>query len=69
MLPNVGLPELCLIAFLAMLFFGKDKLPDLAKGLGGSIKEFRNAINMGENKAEAKVKPKAETLEVAETRK
>jgi Sec-independent protein translocase protein TatA len=52
-----------------MLFFGKDKLPDLAKGLGGSIKEFRNAINMGENKAEAKVQPKAETLEVAETSK
>lgn len=69
MLPNIGLPELALIAFLAMLFFGKDKLPDLAKGIGGSIKEFRNAVNMGENKVEAKVEPKVETLETAETTK
>lgn len=45
MLPGIGLPELLLISFLAILFFGKDKLPDLAKGMGSSIKEFKNALD------------------------
>lgn len=52
MIPNVGLPELALIVFLAMLFFGKDKLPELAKGVGNSIKEFRGAVNLSESKEE-----------------
>ena len=46
MLPGIGLPELILISFLAILFFGKDKLPDMAKGMGNSIKEFKNALSL-----------------------
>jgi len=50
MLPGgIGLPELLLISFLAILFFGKDKLPDLAKGMGNSIKEFKNALGTSTN--------------------
>jgi sec-independent protein translocase protein TatA len=55
MIPNVGLPELALIVFLAMLFFGKDKLPELAKGVGNSIKEFRGAVSLSEDKEDVKV--------------
>lgn len=55
-MPNIGLPELMLIAFLAMLFFGKDRLPGLAQGLGKSIKEFRSAVNIdGEEKKDAAI--------------
>lgn len=41
---NLGLPELILIAFLAVLFFGRDKLSDLAGDMGKSIKTFKKEL-------------------------
>ncbi|NJS40925.1 twin-arginine translocase TatA/TatE family subunit [Candidatus Gracilibacteria bacterium] len=43
-MPRIGLGELIVIAALAILFFGKDKLPDLAKSIGKSVTEFNKAI-------------------------
>lgn len=40
---DVGMPELILILFVALLLFGGKKLPELAKGLGQSIREFKKA--------------------------
>lgn len=45
MFPHLSLPSLLIISFLAILFFGKDNLPDLAKSAGKSIKEFKKAIS------------------------
>lgn len=39
-----GAPELLLIAFLLVLFFGKEKLPDLAKSIGKSFRELKDGI-------------------------
>ena len=36
-------PELLLILGVVLLLFGGKKLPELAKGLGQGIKEFRSA--------------------------
>ena len=36
-------PELMLILVLILIFFGAKKLPELAKGLGQGIKEFKKA--------------------------
>ena len=49
---GLGTPELVLIAFVLLLFFGKDKLPDLARGIGESVRELRDglAAGMGEDK-------------------
>ncbi len=38
-----GLPELLLIGVIALVFFGPKKLPELARGLGQSLKEFQKA--------------------------
>ncbi len=38
-----GGPELILIFLAILLLFGAKKLPELAKGLGQSMKEFRKA--------------------------
>ena len=56
---GLGTPELVLIAFLLLLFFGKDKLPGLARGIGESVRELRDglAAGMGEDK-DAKEKKK-----------
>ena len=37
------MPELIIIFVVILLLFGAKKLPELAKGLGRGIKEFKNA--------------------------
>lgn len=40
---NLAGPDLILIAFIVTLMFGAKKLPELAKGLGGAVREFTKA--------------------------
>lgn len=40
---NMGTPELMLIMFAILLLFGGKKLPELARGLGKGIREFKDA--------------------------
>lgn len=40
---NIGTGELMLIFFVALLLFGGDKLPGLAKSLGRGIRDFKDA--------------------------
>lgn len=42
-IPNFGATELIIILVIALLIFGPGKLPELGKGLGRGIKEFKNA--------------------------
>jgi sec-independent protein translocase protein TatA len=42
-MPNIGAQELIIILIIVILLFGAKKIPDLAKGLGNGIKEFRKA--------------------------
>ena len=51
---GLGGQELMLILLIILLLFGAQKLPELAKGLGKGIKEFKkaqNEIEEGFNKA------------------
>jgi sec-independent protein translocase protein TatA len=44
MLPLViGAPQIILIVVVVLLLFGGKKIPELMKGLGGGIKEFKKA--------------------------
>ena len=40
-------PKLILIAFVLLLFYGKDKLPGLARGIGESVRELRDGLSDG----------------------
>ena len=40
---NLGGGELFIIVLVVILFFGSDKLPEIAKGLGKGIREINNA--------------------------
>ncbi len=40
---GLGGPELILIAVVVLLLFGGKKLPELMRGLGKGINEFKNA--------------------------
>jgi sec-independent protein translocase protein TatA len=41
---NVGWPELILILFICLLFFGAGRLPDIAQQLGKAIQEFKKSL-------------------------
>jgi sec-independent protein translocase protein TatA len=40
---DLGAQELLLILLIALFFFGGEKLPDIAKGLGQGLHEFKRA--------------------------
>ena len=40
---NLGATEIILIVLVILVFFGAKKIPELAKGLGQGIREFKNA--------------------------
>lgn len=40
---GLGVPEVLLILAIVLIMFGAKKLPELAKGLGKGIKEFKKA--------------------------
>ena len=46
---GLGTPEIILVCFVILLLFGAKRLPDLARGLGKSIREFKKATNEAES--------------------
>jgi len=51
---KIGLPELLVVAAIALLIFGPSKLADLGKSLGEGIKGFKSAIKDGDPGEEKK---------------
>ncbi len=48
----IGPTELIIILVIVVLLFGARKLPELARGLGQSAKEFRKGLSEEEKKPE-----------------
>jgi sec-independent protein translocase protein TatA len=44
MLKSIGLPELLIILVVAVLLFGGKKIPEVAKGLGEGIRNFKDSL-------------------------
>jgi len=42
---NLGLPELLVILAIIILVFGANRLPDLGRGIGRAIRNFKEATN------------------------
>jgi len=43
-------PDIAIIVVLALVLFGGKKIPELARGLGQGIKEFKDATNSDDKK-------------------
>lgn len=61
----IGMPEMVVIAVIALIIFGPRKLPELGKSLGKSIAEFKRASNELKNTLEDEIR----TEELNEARK
>jgi sec-independent protein translocase protein TatA len=48
---RLGLPELLVILFIVILIFGASRLPELGRGIGKSIKNFKEATKEGGDKS------------------
>ena len=51
----IGGPQIILIIAVVLLLFGGRKIPELMKGLGSGIKEFKNATKEDEDKSDTKI--------------
>ncbi|WP_026712839.1 Sec-independent protein translocase subunit TatA/TatB [Flavobacterium daejeonense] len=51
---RLGLPEILVIIAVVLLLFGGKKIPELMKGLGSGIKEFKNAAKDDQQPADKK---------------
>ena len=60
-----GTQELIIILLIVVLLFGAKKIPELAKGMGKGIKEFKSAMNEEEKKEDAPKEIADNTAEAA----
>ena len=49
MLPHLGIPELLVILFIIILIFGANRLPDIGRGIGKGLRNFKDATREGPN--------------------
>jgi len=57
MFGSLGVPELLLILLIVIIIFGANKLPQLGRGLGEGMRNFRESIKTGEEPPKDKPAP------------
>ncbi len=61
---GIGLPEFAVIAFIAVLVFGPDRLPDLAKQAGQLIRKAKSFANSARDELREELGPEYADLEL-----
>jgi sec-independent protein translocase protein TatA len=49
MIGRVGIPELIIILAIVILIFGANRLPEIGRGIGKGIRNFKEATREGQN--------------------
>lgn len=65
-MPSV--PELLIILAIVVLLFGAKKIPDLAKGLGSGIKNFKKAVKDDEEEIKEQSAQNSQTNKEVESK-
>ncbi|MBC9733380.1 sec-independent translocase [Nocardioides marmotae] len=63
---GVGLPEFAVIAFVAVLVFGPDRLPDLAKQAGQFLRKAKQFANSARDELRNELGPEYADLELSD---
>jgi sec-independent protein translocase protein TatA len=45
---GIGIQELLVVLLIVLVLFGGKKLPELMKGMGDALREFKKAVNLDE---------------------
>ncbi|MFC6287533.1 sec-independent translocase [Nocardioides sp. GCM10027113] len=61
---GVGLPELAVIALVAVVVFGPDKLPEFARQAGRFLRQVRNFANSARDELRTELGPEYADLEL-----
>jgi len=64
-----SMPELLIVLAIVVLLFGAKKIPDLAKGMGRGIKDFKKAIKEDDEEPKEIAKKDETTTEKVEDKK
>jgi sec-independent protein translocase protein TatA len=57
---GLGLPELGIVAVVAILIFGPKKIPELGNALGKTLRSFKEGVGQAEDESAQKEKDKEE---------
>ena len=60
MFSSIGPMEIAIVALVALLVLGPKRLPEAARGVGKSMREFKGALGGGDS-AEKPAKPESKT--------
>jgi sec-independent protein translocase protein TatA len=53
MFGRLGIPELIIILAIIILIFGANRLPEIGRGIGKGIKNFKDSTREGQNDGKA----------------
>lgn len=68
-LGKIGAPELVVIAIIFLVLFGGKKIPELMRGVGRGVKEFKDAVNKDYTEEKSTEVPKEEVKAEPEAKK
>jgi TatA/E family protein of Tat protein translocase len=55
MFGSIGIPEMIVVFILVLLLFGPEKLPEIAKMIGKTVREFRSAMEQAKSAIEKEI--------------
>ena len=63
---GIGLPELAVIAFVAVIVFGPERLPEFARQAGRFVRQLRTLANSAQNQLREELGPEYADLKLAD---
>jgi len=57
MFGSLGLPELLIILLIVIIIFGANKLPQLGRGLGEGLRNFKDSVKTGTEQTKDRTNP------------
>ena len=63
---GIGLPELAVIAFVAVIVFGPERLPEFARQAGRFVRQLRNLANSAQNQLREELGPEYADLKLTD---
>jgi sec-independent protein translocase protein TatA len=63
---SIGMPELIIGLVVILLLFGAKRVPELARGLGSGVREFKKGTQDGEVEKKEEEEKKDEQIEASE---